>query len=90
MTTFWSCHLIVNRKLPKDDHRRIRDLIGADSSHCGGISTSCLEWTPSTNVNMFSRYCAHFGKTLNISTANGSTSTVNNRNFLLIRISIVE
>ena len=26
MTTFWSCHLIVNRKLP-DDGRHVRDFI---------------------------------------------------------------
>ena len=29
MTSFRSCHLIVNRKLP-DDRRRVRDFIDAD------------------------------------------------------------
>ena len=40
----------------------------------GGIYTLFLKWTPSTNANIFSRYCAHFGKTLNVSTANYSAS----------------
>ena len=31
MTTFWSCHLIVNRTLA-DDRRRVGDFIDADFS----------------------------------------------------------
>ena len=29
MTNFWSCHLIVNRKLA-DDRKHVRDFIDAD------------------------------------------------------------
>ena len=76
MTTFWSCHLIVNKNLP-DDCRHVRDFIDVDFfSIGGGISTSFLGWTPSTNANIFSHYYAHLGETLNISTANDCTITV--------------
>ena len=51
MTTFWSCHLIINRKL-LGDRRRVRDFIDAEK-RWGGISTLFLEWTPSTNANIF-------------------------------------
>ena len=58
MTTFWSCHFIVNRKL-LDDCRHVRDFIDVDFFLSGGISTLCLEWTASTNAKIFSRYYAH-------------------------------
>ena len=38
MTTFRSCHLIVNRNLP-DDRRHVRDFIDAEFFCLGGIST---------------------------------------------------
>ena len=75
MTTFWSCHLIVNRKL-LDDRSRVHDFIDADFCRWGGASTLFLKWTPSTIANIFSCYYAHFGKMLNISTTNDSTFTV--------------
>ena len=75
MTTFRSCHLIVNRK-PAGDRRHDHNFIDADFFRQGGISNLLLEWTPSTDANTFSRYYAHFGKMLNISTANDSTFTV--------------
>ena len=56
--------------------RHVRDSIDADFYRSGGISTLFLKWTLSTNANIFSRYYAHFGKTLNISSANDSTFTV--------------
>ena len=83
MTTFRSRHLIVNRTLA-DDRRHVRDFIDATFFHRGGICTLLLKWTPSTNANIFSRYYAHCGKTLNIlyiyyiniSTANDFNFTV--------------
>ena len=66
---------MVNRKLA-DDRRHIHDFIDADFSRWGGVSTLLLEWTPSTNANILSRYYAHLGETLNISPANDSTFTV--------------
>ena len=48
MTTFQSCLLIVNRKLP-DDRRHVHDFIEA-VFHWGGISTLFFNWTPSTNA----------------------------------------
>ena len=75
MTTFWSCHLIVNKKNP-DDCRYVRDFIDAGFLRWGGISTLFLKWTPSTNANIYSHYYAPFAKMLNISTANDSTLTV--------------
>ena len=74
----WSCRLIVNRKLT-DDRRHVRDFMDADFCRSGGTSTLFLEWTPSRNANIFSRFYAHSGKTLNISTANDSTFTVCNQ-----------
>ena len=74
MTAFWSCHLIVNRNL--DDRRYVHDFIDADFSHWEDSSTLFLKWLPSTNANIFSRCYAHFGKTLNISTDNDFTFTV--------------
>ena len=38
MTTFWSCHLIVDRKLP-DYCKHIRDFIDADFYRWRGFST---------------------------------------------------
>ena len=64
MTIFWSCHIIVNRKLAYD-RRHVVDFIDADL-HLGGISTLFLELTPSTNANIF---LAHLRNALNISTA---------------------
>ena len=75
MTSLWSDHLIVNGKLP-DDCRHVRDFIDADFFRWGGIYTLFLKRAPSTNANIFSRCYAHFGKTLNITTANDSTFTV--------------
>ena len=75
MTTCRSCHLIVNRKLA-DDHRYVLDFKYADFFPLGGISTLFFKWTQSTNANIFSRYYAHFRKTLNIATANDCTFTV--------------
>ena len=57
MTTFRSCHLIVNRKLP-DDRRHDCDFIDAD--HWGGISSIFFNWTQSTNANI--GYYAQLGK----------------------------
>ena len=73
MTTFRSCHVIINRKLA-DDCRYARDF--ADFFRLGSIYTLFCRWIPSTNANIFSFYNAHFGKTLNISTANDSTFIV--------------
>ena len=42
MTKFWSCHLIVNRKLP-DDRRHVRDFIDADFFCCGTTYTLVLK-----------------------------------------------
>ena len=78
MTNFWSCHLIVNRKR-SDDCSHVCDFIDVDWFRRGGISTLILEWTPCTNAKFFSRHYAHFGKPLNISTANDSTSAVVSR-----------
>ena len=75
MTIFWSCHLIVNRKLI-DDRRHVHNFIDADSFHWGGISTLLFKWTLSTNTDIFCRYFAHFREMLNISTATDSTFTV--------------
>ena len=38
MTTFWSCHSIVNRKLA-NDRRQVCDFIDVDFSHWEGIYT---------------------------------------------------
>ena len=38
MKTFWSCHLIANRKLP-GDCRHVCDFIDADFLCWGGICT---------------------------------------------------
>ena len=65
--SFRSCHL----KLADDSH--ICNFMDADFFHWGGISTLFLEWNPSKNANIFSRYYAYFGKTLNIYIANIST-----------------
>ena len=72
MTTFRSCHLIVNRKLP-DDRRHVHDFIDADFFHCGDISTIFLEWTPSTNITSILAILLILGEMLNISTTNDST-----------------
>ena len=71
MKTFWSCHLIVNIKLPPpNDRRLVRDSIDADVFHWGGFSTLFFKWTPPINANIFACY-----KMLNISTANDFTCT---------------
>ena len=75
MTTFWSCHLIVNKKL-LDDRRHVHDFIDADYFCWGGISTLFLEWTPSTDTNIFFTLLRTYRETLNISTANDCTLTV--------------
>ena len=72
MTTFWSCHL----RTLTNDCRHVRGFIDADFFCWEGISILFLEWAPSTNANIFSQYYAHFGKTLNISSANDSTFMV--------------
>ena len=74
MTTFRSCHLIVNRKLCYD-RRHAHNFIDA-AFPLGGTYSPFLKWTPSTNANIFSHYFAHFGKMLSISTANDSTFIV--------------
>ena len=61
MITFRSCHLIVNRK-PADDCRHVRDIIDADFFSWGGISALFLEWTPSTNANVFLAISLIWGK----------------------------
>ena len=57
-TTFWSCHLTINRSL-SHDHRHVCDLVDADVSSLKGISAWFFDWTPSTNANI-SPYYAHF------------------------------
>ena len=52
MTTFWSCHLIVNSQL-SHDRRRVLDFIDADFCHWEGTSSLFLRWIPSKNANMF-------------------------------------
>ena len=75
MTTFLSCHLIVNRKLP-DDRRHVSDFLDADSFRWGSISTLFLEWTPSTNTNIFSCYYAHMKENVKYFYRNDSSFTV--------------
>ena len=75
MTNFLSCHLIVDRDLP-NDCRHVRDFIDADFLSLERYSTLFLKSTPFTNANNFSHRYAHFGKTLDTSTTNDSTSTV--------------
>ena len=60
MTTFRSCHLMINRKL-SDDCRHVRDFMDADFLCWGGNSTLFLEWIPSMNANIFSRYYSFRG-----------------------------
>ena len=69
MTTLRSCRLA-------DDRRHVHDFIDADFFRWQGILTLFLGWNPSTNAKIFSRYYAHLGETLNISTANDCTFTV--------------
>ena len=73
MTMFWSCHLIVNQKLP-DYRRHVRDFIDADFLLWRGISALFFKWTSSKNANLSSRYHAQFGKTLNLSAATFTAS----------------
>ena len=64
MKNLRSCHLIVHRKFP-DDCRHVCELIDDDffvGGGGGGISTLFLEWTLSTNANIFSYYYALWGK----------------------------
>ena len=75
MTTFRSCHLIVNRKLA-DDRRHVCDFKDADFFRWGCISTLFLECTPSTNIKICSRYYAHLGETSYISTADDFIFTI--------------
>ena len=73
MTTIGSCHLIVNNKLAMTvsvTSQRLAFFVGEVFLHY------FFKWTPSTSANIFSHYFAHFGKTLNISTANNSNLTV--------------
>ena len=66
---------MVNRKLT-DDRIHVRDF--KEAVFCWScVSTLLLKWTPSTNTSIFCRCYAHFGKMLNIFTANDSTFTVN-------------
>ena len=74
MATFWSCHLIVDRKLP-DDRRRARDFIDTDFFVGKILLLYFFKWTRSTNANNFSCYYTHFGKMLDVSTTNDCTFT---------------
>ena len=60
MTAFWSCHLMVDRKLA-DDRRHVGDFIDAEFLSWGSVYILFLKWTPSTNANMFSHYYPHLG-----------------------------
>ena len=74
MTTFRSCHLIVIR-IFVDDCRGVHDLTDADFL-LGRYFYSIFKCFSSTNADIFPHHYAHFGKTLNISTANDCTLTV--------------
>ena len=75
MNTFWSCYFIIDSNL-SDDGRHVCSLIDVDFIRWGGTFTPIFKLTPSINTSIFPHYFAHFGKTLNISTANEPTFTV--------------
>ena len=74
LTTFRSCHLIVNRKLP-DGCRYVCDFI-EDDFFVGGFLLYFWNGLHVQTLTIFSRYYLHLGEKLNVSTASDSIFTV--------------
>ena len=64
MTNFWSCHLIISRKLP-DDRWHTFNFKDADSLCWGATSILFLKWTPTANANIILPIRLILGKTVN-------------------------